>query len=126
MVKGQADALVQGNRRNASSGTGNSKSIHPAGTIQDDGPGDIRPGIDAKAPDFAISMQEFISVVSEFMRVTTLPYQQKDLLQKNYQDFKVFNPELLKNTLDNLKKQYPDSSRNLLFYLNAIKSQLKL
>lgn len=128
MVKEQADALMQGNRQNAGGRPGDGKPTAATETVQGNershDPGDIRPGSEAKAPDFAITLQEFILVVSEFMGVTTLSYQQKDLLQKNYQDFRVFNPELLKGTLDNLKSQYPDSSRNLLFYLNEIRSQL--
>ena len=84
----------------------------------------IRSGCLTKDKESAISLNTFIDIIARFLNIEYLSYQQKYLLQKKYESFKLFNVELLESTLNNIKSNYPDSSRNIIFYLNEIQKYL--
>jgi putative transposase len=86
----------------------------------------IRPGYLTKDAQSAISLNDFVDTIAKFMNVKYLSYQQKDLLQKKYPYFKLFNTDLLENTLNTIKSKYPDSTKNIIFYLDEIQKYLDL
>jgi hypothetical protein len=85
---------------------------------------DIRPGYLNKNKESAVSLTDFVDTITRFMNVEYLSYQQKDLLQKKYPYFKLFNIDLLENTLNTIKSKYSDSSKNIIFYLDEIQKYL--
>lgn len=117
LIKEQANNLVQGNIKRIEEKKDDDQP-------EENSSKNIRPGSFTKEPDFIISMPEFLDVISEFMGVKILSYQQKDLIQKRYEYFKIFNAALLRDTLNNLKTKNPDSIKNIIFYLDEIKNQL--
>jgi transposase InsO family protein len=116
LIKEQSLKLSNGN--NAIVCSDNPKNEHS------DTKEDIRPGNLNKDKKSAISLTAFIDTIAKFMDVEYLSYQQKDLLQKKYPHFKLFNADLLENTLNTIKSKYPDSSKNIIFYLDEIQKYL--
>lgn len=84
----------------------------------------IRPGYLTKDKENVISLNTFIDIITRFLDIEYLSFQQKCLLQKRYNSFKLFNIELLENTLNTIKSNYPDSSKNIIFYLDEIQKYL--
>jgi putative transposase len=116
LIKEQSLKLSNGN--NDISCSDNSKHEHY------DTKENVRPGYLNKDKEGAISLTDFIDTIAKIMNVEYLSYQQKDLLQKKYPHFKLFNIDLLENTLNTIKSKYSDSSKNIIFYLDEIQKYL--
>lgn len=84
-----------------------------------------RPGFTVQEKESDMTKPDYLDVMKGFLGRQKLTYQQKELLNKYYADFKVFNKTLFEKALENLKIKFPDAEDNLLFYLNTIKSALE-
>lgn len=83
-----------------------------------------RPGHSVQEKTIDMKEKTYLDIVKDFLDQEFLTFQQKELLNRYYNDFKIFNDSLFKKTLNNLGSQFPDSKDNLLFYLNTIKNEL--
>jgi len=129
MLKDISNQLVTGNQniyRTEVQATNEIKSSIPVveNTIAVQDECMARPGFTVQEKKSAITRKEYLDVIKSFLDVENLSYQQKELLHKYYHDFEIFNKSLLEKTLSNLSDKVPDSKKNILFYLNIIKSEL--
>ena len=75
-----------------------------------------------KDKDYVIDKNQFISIVSEALDISTVTFAEKGKLYELWETFKEFNREILISILKDIKETTPDFKRNFLYYLSQLKT----
>ncbi|OPJ54550.1 hypothetical protein CLORY_45670 [Clostridium oryzae] len=72
---------------------------------------------------FAIDKNEFVSLISDALKIQTITFTEKAKLYELWSTFKEFNKDILIAILDDIKSKSSDFNLNFLYYLSEIKKQ---
>lgn len=72
---------------------------------------------------FAIDKNEFVSLISDALKIQTITFTEKAKLYELWGTFKEFNKDILIAILDDIKSKSSDFNLNFLYYLAEIKKQ---
>jgi hypothetical protein len=75
---------------------------------------------DCNADNMTLDM--FMDTIGRILGIICFTYADKEKIYGFYDTFKRFDVHLVANTLERLKGQYDDFSKNIIFYLNMLKS----
>ena len=69
-----------------------------------------------------MTLDMFMNTIGRILGISCFTYADKEKIYGFYDTFKRFNVQLVEDTLERLKSQYDDFSKNIVFYLNMLKS----
>lgn len=120
-VQEQAKELFAGNHTVVNANNAIDEKIPPVKSDEED-------SYLFKAPkdkEYSMGRKEFLNVISKFLNINTFSYSDKEMIYGFYENFKDFDPELFMGALSKLKNEHKDIEKNILYYLNTLKTELE-
>ncbi|MBZ4666489.1 hypothetical protein [Mahella sp.] len=69
-----------------------------------------------------MTLDMFMDTIGRILGISCFTYSDKEKIYEFYDTFKRFGVDLVADILERLKGQYDDFGKNIIFYLNMLKS----